>query len=217
MSDQYNLAISSLIDPTLTTSFDNAVTATIQQSMQPNHTINDNTTNNNPSNNQSNIHTNANVDGINSNGTIDSSNDSTASVDTISINTPADITPFTNLQSAPEVLSNKTSELSSETPTESVQPSDDELIQQIRVILQDADLATATAKQVRRQLEYHFDVDLNSRKEFVNEQIIDAFSELQGDNNPLDNSDDEQTEAGDSNNIQQELTQEVCWCNNNEL
>ena len=56
-------------------------------------------------------------------------------------------------------------------------PSDEEIIMEVRNILASANLASITKKSVREQLSGFFNVDLSSRKDFINE-VIEAI--LQG-------------------------------------
>ncbi|KAI8874157.1 hypothetical protein GQ42DRAFT_160017 [Ramicandelaber brevisporus] len=56
-------------------------------------------------------------------------------------------------------------------PIDPQQPTDDELLQQIRTILSSANLATVTKKSVRVELQQFFGVDLSARKNFIHQSI----------------------------------------------
>ena len=54
-------------------------------------------------------------------------------------------------------------------------PTDAELEQAVQVVLRDADLTTVTKREIRRQLEDHFRMDLSSRKHAINFAIDRAL------------------------------------------
>lgn len=58
-------------------------------------------------------------------------------------------------------------------------PSDAELSEQLRVFLKDADLEQTTARSIRTQLENHFGVALQERKQFISSELEKLINEGQ--------------------------------------